>query len=268
MDAPAIVVDAIAGETVGGDGRHRPQIGQCRPQAVEHRHVSGLELAGARGPQSLARIVEVPQVEIADLRALDRDDAKDVTRRYLPGPAGADRDDEGLDQTAARRLFRDPPIESLVDVQRRASRRLVGRRKVLHGHALGWRLALISSARSGRSVVKTSTSRSNILAIAAASLQAQPPMPRPAFRTVATVGAASTLPRRPSMGTPLPRARSITAARPISICVSGVTSQTWRIGLPWRVTSAVVPSWKLVITVRSRMPPALSAATIRAGWSG
>src|SRR6267154_1502481 len=268
MDAPAVFVDAVAGEAVGGNGRHRPQIGQGRPQAVEHRDVRGLELAGARRPQSLARIVEVPQVEVADLRALDRDNAKDVARRHLPGPAGADRDDEGLDQAAARRLFGDPPIEGLVDIQRRACGRLVGGREVLHGHALGWRPALISSARSGRSVVKTSTPRSNILAIAAASLQAQPPMPRPASRTLATVGASSTLPRRPSMGTPLPPARSITAARPISTCVSGVTSQTWRIGLPWRATSAAVPSWKLVITVRSRIPAALSAAMIRAGWSG
>src|SRR5882757_19662 len=234
VDAPAIIVDAVTGEAVGGDGRHRPQIGQGRPQAVEHRHVRGLELAGARRPQSLARIVEVPQVEIADLRPFDRDNAKDVTCRHFPGPAGADRDDEGLDQAAARRVFRDPLIKRLVDIQRRAGRRLIGRRKVLHDHALRWRPALMSIARSGRSVVKTSTPRSNILAIAAASLQAQPPMPRPAFRMAATVGASSTLPRRPSMGTPLLRARSITAARPISVWVSGVTSQTWRIGVPWR----------------------------------
>src|SRR5580704_71746 len=268
VDAPAIVVDAVAGEAVGRDGRHRPQMGQGRPQAVEHRHVRRLELAGARSPQPLARIVEIPQVEIADLRALDRDDAKDMARRHFPGPAGADRDDEGLDEAATRGVFRDPPIEVLVDVQRRACGRLVGSRKVFHGHALRWRPALMLSARSGRSVVKTSTPRSNILAIAAASLQAQPPMPRPASRTFATVGASSKLLRKPSMGTPFLRARSITAGRPISIWVSGVTSQTWRIGLPWRGTSAVVPSWKLVITVRSRISAALSEATIRAGWSG
>src|SRR6266851_54225 len=268
VDAPAIVVDAVAGQAVGGDGRHWPQIGQGRPQAVEHRHVRGLELAGARGPQPLARIVEIPQVEVADLRSLDRDDAKDVARRHFPGPASTDRDDEGFHQAATHCVFRDPPVKRLVDLQRRAGRRLIGRRKVLHGHALRWRPALISSARSGRSVVKTSTPRSNILAIAAASLQAQPPIPRPAWRTFPTVDASSTLPRRPSMGTPLLRARSITVRRPISVWVSGVTSQTWRIGLPWRGTSAVVPSWKLVITVRSSIAPALSAAMIRAGWSG
>src|SRR4051812_6154339 len=51
-------------------------------------------------------------------------------------------------------------------------------------------------ARSGRSVVKTSTFNASSRAIASASLQAQPPMPRLAARTVATISAVSMFWRR------------------------------------------------------------------------
>ena len=54
----------------------------------------------------------------------------------------------------------------------------------------------------------------------------------------------------------------------MSICVAGVTSQTWRIGVPCRGTSTTVPSWKLVSTVRSSMPAAFSAATTWPDASG
>src|SRR5262249_60516671 len=84
----------------------------------------------------------------------------------------------------------------------------------------------IASARSGRSVVKTSTASSNILVIAGASLQPQPPMASPAARTAATIPASSMVLRRPSMGTDRALASSITPASPISTCRSGATSQT------------------------------------------
>src|SRR5439155_12190113 len=47
----------------------------------------------ARGPEALARVVQVPQVQIADLRAFDRDYAHHRARLDRPRIAAADRHD-------------------------------------------------------------------------------------------------------------------------------------------------------------------------------
>ncbi len=131
VDAAAELVDAIVLETVRRDGHDRPQVRQGRPQAIEDRDMRSLQLARPGGPQALPRIVQVPDVKVADLRSLDRDDTEDVPRRHLPGTSGADRDGEFLDQRATGSIG-DAAIEILVDSERRALVRLIGGRMVFH----------------------------------------------------------------------------------------------------------------------------------------
>ena len=55
--------------------------------------MAALQLPGAGRPEALARVVEVPGVEIDDLRTLDRDDAADLPGLDRPGVAGPDGHD-------------------------------------------------------------------------------------------------------------------------------------------------------------------------------
>src|SRR5215212_5732568 len=68
-----------------GDRQHRSQIGQHRPEPVEVGEVSALELTGARRPEALTRILQIPGVEIDDLRPLDRNYATDLPGSHRPG---------------------------------------------------------------------------------------------------------------------------------------------------------------------------------------
>lgn len=53
-----------------------------------------VQLPGARGPEALARVVEVPNVEVADLWAVGCGDAAEVAGGNFPGAAGSDGEDE------------------------------------------------------------------------------------------------------------------------------------------------------------------------------
>lgn len=55
-----------------------------------------VQLAGAGGPEAFARVVRVPDVEVADLGAFGRGDAADVAGGDFPSAAGADGEDEGV----------------------------------------------------------------------------------------------------------------------------------------------------------------------------
>lgn len=89
---PVLVIPILNG--FGGDGRHGAQIRKHRPETVVDAHVGGMELFGAGCPKALAGVVEIPEVEVADLCSLDGDDAADLTCLYLPRASAADGDDE------------------------------------------------------------------------------------------------------------------------------------------------------------------------------
>jgi len=73
--------------------------------------VSTLQLPRARGPEPFARIVEIPQVEVADLWALDGDDPRQLSGAHSPGVAAADGNLVLMNHGAAVRLMADAQIE-------------------------------------------------------------------------------------------------------------------------------------------------------------
>jgi hypothetical protein len=81
-----------------------------------------MQLAGARRPEALACVVQVPQIEVGDLGTLEDDDPEQLSGPHRPRAAGANRDDEALDQRAALGLGGQPPVEGPVDVERPAGR--------------------------------------------------------------------------------------------------------------------------------------------------
>lgn len=73
-----------------------------------------MQLPCPRRPEALARVVQVPDVEVAHLGAFGRGDADDVAGGDGPGAAGADGEGEGLGWVAWRRG--DGVVEGFVDV--------------------------------------------------------------------------------------------------------------------------------------------------------
>ena len=90
--APTIVVDPVL-NCLPCDGQHRPQIGKDRPEPVVVGEVAAFQLPGAGCPEALSRVVQVPGIEIDDLRPLDRNDATDLPGPHRPGVPGPDRHD-------------------------------------------------------------------------------------------------------------------------------------------------------------------------------
>jgi hypothetical protein len=143
VDAAAIGIDAVLGEAVGGDGRERAEIRQARPQPVEGRDMGALKLARARRPEPFTRIVPVPDVEVADLCALDRDDAEKMPGRYREGEARAGGNDEPLDRAAFR--GGEPLVEAAVEAVGGGAAGLIGGGRMRHRQAgqvgVTWRMA-------------------------------------------------------------------------------------------------------------------------------
>src|SRR5699024_12135050 len=88
----AVLVEAVIGQAVARYGRHGPQKRQRGPQTIERGYMGALQLPRACCPHVLARVMHMPQIEVAHLRPLDRDDAEHMARRYAPGPGAANRD--------------------------------------------------------------------------------------------------------------------------------------------------------------------------------
>lgn len=72
--------------------------------------MGALELARSRGPESLARVVTLPQVEIAYLWALHGNDADDLTGTDLPCIPGADGHHVMVDELASAGLEPDAQV--------------------------------------------------------------------------------------------------------------------------------------------------------------
>lgn len=91
-----------------------------------------MQLARARRPETLARVVRRPDVEIANLRALRSAEAYDRARGYAPGQAGA-RWDKALAQKGAR-SGDDTGVEGVIGTQDTAWRWQISRlRRLVHG---------------------------------------------------------------------------------------------------------------------------------------
>src|SRR5712691_10662281 len=76
-----------------------------------------LQLPGARGPEALAWIVEVPEVQVADLRSLDRHDAHHRACFHGPRVAAADGDDVLMRAPALRHRLRNALVELVIEVE-------------------------------------------------------------------------------------------------------------------------------------------------------
>ena len=65
VDAAAVGVDAVPGERVVDDGAEGAEVGEGGPEAGVEAEVGRVQLLGAGGPEALAGVVEVPDVEVA-----------------------------------------------------------------------------------------------------------------------------------------------------------------------------------------------------------
>ena len=118
MHAGAELVDAVPVQGVVGEGRHRAQPWKGAPQPVTGADVGGVQGTGLAAVEPLAEVGGVPQVQVADLRAFDGDDAKQMSGRDLECPCIARRHGQRLHQgeIASDRLV-ERPIERWKSVQ-------------------------------------------------------------------------------------------------------------------------------------------------------
>lgn len=86
MDTGAVVVHPVSNR-ISHNGRHGVEKGQAAPEAVTHCQVSGVQLPGFAREKSLARIVRVPKVEVANLGPGRQTDPAQVSPRHFPGTA-------------------------------------------------------------------------------------------------------------------------------------------------------------------------------------
>ena len=78
-------------ERVVRDRRHRAQVGERRPEPVVGRDVRPVKLLRPRCPEALARVVEVPGVEVRHLGTLDGDDPAELAGADGPRAPRPDR---------------------------------------------------------------------------------------------------------------------------------------------------------------------------------
>src|SRR5205823_3148471 len=76
-----------------------------------------LNLPCARGPETLARVVQAPQVQVAHLWAFDGDDARHRPSLHGPRVAAADRHDVLVDQAPCLQVLSDATVEVAVEVE-------------------------------------------------------------------------------------------------------------------------------------------------------
>src|SRR5205823_3882105 len=72
---------------------------------------------GAGRPEPLARVVQVPGVEVADLRALERHDPAELPGPQRPGPTGPNGHHDPLDGRPAGSRLGQAGVEGAVDRQ-------------------------------------------------------------------------------------------------------------------------------------------------------
>lgn len=108
MHAAPEAVESIPVERVAGDRRHRPQPRERGPEPVAGRQMRAVERAGLAGIEPLVKVVGMPEVQVAHLRPLGRDDAEEPAR-WNPRASRLSRrhEDRPVERPAlARRLQR------------------------------------------------------------------------------------------------------------------------------------------------------------------
>src|SRR6516162_4849664 len=100
----AILVPPIPVEGVMGDGGHRTQPRECAPEPVTSAQMCRMQSPRLATVEALGQVMRVPEVEIADLRALDTDYTEEVSRPHLecPGIPGRHRELGNFRQLSAR----------------------------------------------------------------------------------------------------------------------------------------------------------------------
>jgi hypothetical protein len=68
VHSPAILILAVPSEAVRDDGDKGPHVGEVRPEAIVGGDVGRVKLASAAGPEAFARVMAVPDVEVAFYR--------------------------------------------------------------------------------------------------------------------------------------------------------------------------------------------------------
>ena len=111
--APAVGIDPVL-ERVVRDRRHRTQIGERRPEAIVGRDVSPMKLLRPRCPEALARVVEVPGVEVRHLGTLDGDDPAQLAGADGPRASRPDRYHEAVDEGPRGGLAGEAVVEGAV----------------------------------------------------------------------------------------------------------------------------------------------------------
>ena len=96
--AAGIVCVAAVTDSVGNERDHGSQERQVAPQPMAGGHVRSVELSSPRSPESLARIVACPQVEVHDLGTVDRREPHDLPRADRERVTGSDRHDRLADR--------------------------------------------------------------------------------------------------------------------------------------------------------------------------
>jgi len=80
--------------------------------------MAALQLPSSRSPEAFARVLEVPEVEVTNLRSFRCGETKDVPGRNAPSVAGARRDSVAKDRFAVSGIC-NAGIEFLADWWRR-----------------------------------------------------------------------------------------------------------------------------------------------------
>ena len=130
MQAATVLVDAISGQAVIGDGHQWPQKGQVRPQPVMGTDMRALQLPGAGRPQAFAGIVGIPDVKITHLWPDRCGNSKHMPSRDMPCAPSANRHLKLLDQRASVLRLTNSVVKRGVHLQSRAFADLIGRRVI------------------------------------------------------------------------------------------------------------------------------------------
>src|ERR1700723_4453464 len=93
MNARAVGVEAVPSERVVCDGRHRPQIRQRAPKPGAGGHMCCIKRPRLAAEEPFGEITCTPQIEVAHLRPLNADDAKEMPRRNVERASLARRHD-------------------------------------------------------------------------------------------------------------------------------------------------------------------------------
>src|ERR1700733_757753 len=83
MNARAVGVEAVPSERIVCNRRHRPQIGQRAPKPGAGGHMRCVKRPRFAAEEPFGEITRTPQIEVAHLRPLNADNAKEMPRRNV-----------------------------------------------------------------------------------------------------------------------------------------------------------------------------------------